>query len=222
MKAAISYNVGGQIFEVSHDAVNQHPTTIQEKTVLEIPQSSSTAIFIDGNAERFAYVLDYLRTGRAVLPFNVPKTAFLHNLHYYGFQNINPINVDAISASAEAVAQVAKLEKQYQEDLKARDAEIEMLQLKRSCSFVAHECFRQYIKSGISGSFYLEGFFEIDINCCFSNFHVTFLNEALANYGLKYISHKRETLQSNRSAMCVTLTFGKISDEVKKEKQNRT
>jgi len=49
--------------------------------------------------------------------------------------------VDAISASAEAVAQVAKLVKHYQEDLKAHDAKIAMLQLKQSCSFVAHKMF---------------------------------------------------------------------------------
>jgi len=74
----LPYNVGGQIFEVVHDIVMRHPTTIMAKVALKFsPTSPTAAITIAGNAEQFGYVLDYLCTGCAVLPFNIFKSAFL-------------------------------------------------------------------------------------------------------------------------------------------------
>jgi len=198
----IRYNVGGQVFEVSHDAVNQHPTTILAKMAAEYAQNSSTdVIFIDGDAERFGYVLDYLRTGRAVLSFFVPKSAFLQDLYFYGFQNIDPKNIDAISA-ADAVAQVAQLEEEYNKNMKKRDDEIAALQFNQACFWVAHECFNLYIKNGISKPFRVHGS-DSRISLCFSKFNRGLLNEMLTVYGLEYQSYQSE-------GGYIMVTFGKL------------
>jgi len=208
----IRYNVGGQIFEVSHDIVSRHPTTILAKTALAYPQNSSTAvIFIAGDAERFSYVFEYLRTGRTVLPFHVPKAAFLQDLAYYGFQNIDPNNVNAISASANAVEQVAKLGEYCKQDLKELDAEIAILQLKRSCSFVAYQCFLHYIQHGVTKNFRLDESSGDDIKRCFSNLKKDLLNEKLALYGLEYISH--QGYGGNTTKMFVTMALRKLSEK---------
>jgi len=219
-KNTIRYNVGGHIFEVSRDVVNRHPTTILAETASEFMHNSSPdAIFIDGNAERFGFVLDYLLTGRAVLPINIPKAAFLRDLNFYGFQNIESSNVDTTSASADVVAQITKLEENYKQNLKERDAEIVTLQLKQSCFFVAHECFLYYIPHDTSESLRLDGKSESEVYRCFSNFNEVLLNEMLVIYGLKYVSHNTEYAYNNAS-LCVTLRLSKLSDKViQKEKE---
>jgi len=205
----IRYNVGGRIFEVSRDIVNRHPTTILARTAFE--NRSSDPIFIDGNSERFSCVLDYLRTGRAILPSNVPRAAFLQDLNFYGFRDIDPNNVDAITVSADALEQVAKLGEYYKQDLKERDneiarsererdkeidrirkqrdGEIDMLRRKRSCSFVAYECFHEYIHKGILGPFWFDIHAGSNARLCFVNFNKNLLTETLAVCGLQYISH---------------------------------
>jgi len=192
-KKTIRYNVGGHIFEVSHDVVNRHPTTILAKTASEFLQNGSAAeIFIDGNAERFSHVLDYLRSGRTILPITVPKATFMQDLNYYGFQNIDPNNIDAVTAPVNALDQVVKMEENYKEDLKRRDAELATLQLKRNCAIVAHECFRCYIQNGIL-AFRLQAAADSEVERCFSKLNVDFLNEMLATYGLVYVSHKKSS-----------------------------
>jgi len=169
------------------------------------------AIFIDGNAECFGYVLDYLCTGRVVLPCNVPKAALLQDLNHYGFQSISMYNIDDSSASADALAQIVRLEEEHKRDLEKRDVKIAMLQLKGSYAIVASECFRHYIHHGISTSFCLHGNSNSDVNRCFftSEFKKGFLNEVLATYGLKYISHQKDC---HLSKNYVTLTLGKTFD----------
>jgi len=208
----IRYNVGGKCFEVSQEAVNRHPTTILTIKALEFSQNISTdAIFIDGNGERFGYILDYLHTGRAVLPSNVPKAALLQDLNDYGFRYYNMRDIDDSSASADTLAQIVTLEGEHISDLKKRDVEIATLQLKRSYAIVAHECFRHYIQNGISTSFRLQGSSDSDVYRCFftSEFKKDFFNEVLAMYGLKYISHQIEYPSSKNY---VTLKLGKQFD----------
>jgi len=181
-RKTIRYNVGGQIFEVSHAAVNRHPTTIMAKKAVEFSQNgSAAAIFIDGNAERFGYVLDYLRCGHVVLPSNIPKAVLLQDLNYYGFQFISMDNVDDSSALVGALAQIVRLEEEHKRDLEKLDVEIAMLQLKRSYAIVAHECFRHYIQNGISTSFRLQGSSDSDVYRCFftSEFKKVFLMKCL-------------------------------------------
>jgi hypothetical protein len=43
-------------------------------------------IFIDRNGERFGYVLDFMRCGRVVLPYNVSRDLLLLDFDFYGIQ----------------------------------------------------------------------------------------------------------------------------------------
>jgi hypothetical protein len=106
----VTFNVGGQIYEISHDIVMSYPDTMLARIASETWQEDRTAtIFIDGDVERFRYVLDYLRTGSILLPLTVPKPAILKDLEYYGFENVNPNDIDGWgSSSVDAAIHIGK------------------------------------------------------------------------------------------------------------------
>jgi len=78
------------VFEVSCELVERHPN-IKLAIMAEESWDDSEAIFMDGNSERFEYVLDYVRTGHVILPINISRMALLQDLEFYGFENIPPM-----------------------------------------------------------------------------------------------------------------------------------
>jgi len=95
----VRYNVGGRVFEVSRNLIECHPgTRLAALSALVSAWDTNEVVFMDGNSDRFGYVLDYLRTGQVVLPSTIPKAAVLKDLRDYGFGNIPPNAVVADSA----------------------------------------------------------------------------------------------------------------------------
>lgn len=77
----VSFNVGGQIFQVSRYLLDKH-----SETMLGTASSgydSPEPIFLDGDAAIFAQVLIYLRHGSITLPMTIPKDMFVKELEYY-------------------------------------------------------------------------------------------------------------------------------------------
>lgn len=65
MVNTVKFNVGGRIFEVSRDLIDRHSDTMLGKSVSDTwKEDPEEAVFIDGNGDIFACVLDYLRHGR--------------------------------------------------------------------------------------------------------------------------------------------------------------
>lgn len=111
----ITFDVSGTVYRVYQSLLAQYPTTILYKKAFEyitttnIKTSSLTSpiIFIDGNNERFQYVLDYMRNDQRndiqknqntmiILPYHINKEMFLYDLQCYNFENILHHNVDHI------------------------------------------------------------------------------------------------------------------------------
>ncbi len=226
LKPFVRYNVEGRVFQISHELVQRHPTTklaIMAKQQQQQQQqwNNSDGIFLDGNSDRFSYVLDYVRTGQVMLPATISKAALLQDLHFYGFEHIPPDAVISYSASGEGSTTVKEAtttnvsaDHYYEEALKTIDDEIAQLHYKRSCVVVAHECFQHYKRDGItSGGMVLDNSsLKGNVNRCFSNLNEDVLNEQLALYDL-YLRLHQPSINGMKEVYKVHLWVGKISEQ---------
>jgi hypothetical protein len=193
----IKFNVGGQIYEISRDIVMSHPDTMLARITSETWQKDPTeTIFINGDGERFRYVLDYLRTGSICLPLTVPKPAILKDLEYYGFENVNPDDIDGCSANFEAATHMSKMDAHVTKNVKA-------LKLDAAYSLISYECCKYYSNGGAQG----QNTFTVNFansgyqgdkqknlldECVFAfqkQFDSTHFNKRLAEYGLYFLVH---------------------------------
>jgi len=115
----VRYNVGGRTFHISCELVARHPFT--KLADMSAWDDDSKSIFMDGNSERFEYVLDYVRIGEVVLPSTISKAALLRDLQYYGFQNVPPNAVVEYNASAGTVIEAMNVHDKSKEDPKTLD-----------------------------------------------------------------------------------------------------
>jgi len=100
MTTTVRFNVGGKLYEVSRSLIESFPSTMLARMVSETWQDDSEAtLFIDRDGERFRYCLDYMRDGKVSLPLTVSKGAFLQDLDYYGFEDVDPnlVNVTILN-----------------------------------------------------------------------------------------------------------------------------
>ena len=93
----ITFNVGGTIYEVSQSLLQYFPNTMLARAASETWSKKTNAkndpIFMDRNGERFAFILDYMRDNKIVLPLTITKEALIDDLNYYGFDNIESIPI---------------------------------------------------------------------------------------------------------------------------------
>jgi len=95
MTEVVTFNVGGQPYQVSRTLLNSHPETMLAKSASERWQADSDSeIFIERDGEMFRHVLSYLRDGRVDLPVTVTKKWLLSELKYYGVEGVDDDNVD--------------------------------------------------------------------------------------------------------------------------------
>mmetsp|Transcript_4521 Transcript_4521/g.4401 ORF Transcript_4521/g.4401 Transcript_4521/m.4401 type:complete len:122 (+) Transcript_4521:105-470(+) len=66
----VTFNVGGRIFQLAKSTIDKYPSTVLAVTVSDRWTNGdiTTPIFLDRNPEAFAFVLDWYRNGRIVLP----------------------------------------------------------------------------------------------------------------------------------------------------------
>jgi len=82
--------------------LDSFPFTILSRSASDewLVNAVDKSIFIDRDADRFRYCLDYMRDGRVVMPFSASsKAALLTYLAYYGFEEVDPKSIE-ISMSA--------------------------------------------------------------------------------------------------------------------------
>jgi hypothetical protein len=85
MTNTATFNVGGQVYQVSRSLLDQYPDTMLFKSASEIWKEDPEAeIFIPRNGTRFQYVLDFLRDGRLSLPSSESEDEIFMELEYYG------------------------------------------------------------------------------------------------------------------------------------------
>ena len=97
MVKTVQFNVGGKIFEVSRDLIDQNPETMLSKLISETwEKKPDKPVFIDRDGDLFSHVLNYLRYGSIELPPSVPQSMFERELDYYGI-SITPSSVSKLS-----------------------------------------------------------------------------------------------------------------------------
>jgi hypothetical protein len=209
-KLTVTFDVGGQTYAISRNIVMSHPDTMLARIASETWQKDPTAtIFINGDGERFRYVLDYLRTGSISLPITVSKPAILKDLEYYGFENINPNNIDGWgNASLEAAAHIGKKEAKKDELVEEIDAKIETLKLEKAFVSIAHNCFVQCCSKTCTMEDIGLGFTE-HLDAFYHGFDEELFNKSLAEYGLYHINH------GHRSNNQRTVSLGLLSTKEK-------
>ena len=220
----VTFDVGGQIFKVSRSILAKYPTSILATLSSENGQDNpDSTIFIDADGERFRYCLDYMRHGRAFLPWTVSKDAVLQDLSYFGIEHVNPNDIDESAASLTAAAQMFKVERQYQQELKEYDAQIEEIQRTKRHVMVAHACFRKFSQSGSlheltfgpdlsdpENPSHRDVSYE-DVCSVFQCFDEVFFNVCLDTYGLYHIRNELYRLPGTTSAG-YKVSLGKSAD----------
>jgi len=100
MTEVVTFNVGGQLYQVSRTLLSSHPETMLAKSASERWQDDSDSdIFIERDGEMFRHVLSYLRDGRVDLPLTIRKKGLLSELKYYGVEDVDDKDVDDGSIS---------------------------------------------------------------------------------------------------------------------------
>ena len=79
-------------------AINDNSSTIDDAD-----QQQQPIFLIDGNGDRFPYILDYMRDKEVHLPLSVPKAALLRDFEYYGFDLNHNIRVEDIHDGSSSV-----------------------------------------------------------------------------------------------------------------------
>ena len=83
----ITFNIGGQRYEISRSLLDQFPDTMLTKSASEAGlKDESEEIFIERDGSTFRHVLSYMRDGKVVLPVTEPKKSFVDELTYYGLE----------------------------------------------------------------------------------------------------------------------------------------
>ncbi|GFH56363.1 K_tetra-domain-containing protein [Chaetoceros tenuissimus] len=81
----IMFNVSGTTYEVPIsflDVYRCRGTTLKKRAE-EALKAGRNVVFIEGNGNRFQYVLDYLRRGKVDLPLHESREELLRDLHQY-------------------------------------------------------------------------------------------------------------------------------------------
>lgn len=85
MIKTVTFNIGGQRFEVSKSLLDMHPNTILAKmSSKQWQEDPEEEIFVERNGNIFEFILAYLRDGRVDLPITTSKEMVISELMYYG------------------------------------------------------------------------------------------------------------------------------------------
>ena len=90
----ITFDVGGKKYKVLASLLNKHPNSLLTKQAVRIGRRIFSEIQIDCNAERFQYVLDYMKRKEEddpiYIPTTVSKNALIKEIKHCGFDNVKP------------------------------------------------------------------------------------------------------------------------------------
>ena len=87
----VTFNVGGQVFQISQKLLYQFPYSKLARSALE--NNQKYPIFFDRDGIKFGLILDYMRDGKVYLPISVSVDAFKAELSFYDFHDIDTIPI---------------------------------------------------------------------------------------------------------------------------------
>mmetsp|Transcript_49711 Transcript_49711/g.115307 ORF Transcript_49711/g.115307 Transcript_49711/m.115307 type:complete len:269 (+) Transcript_49711:119-925(+) len=159
--ATVTFNVGGQHYEVLRLTIESRPSTLLASLLDDIASDSAQPLFVDANPDRFAYILDWYRFGEIHLPEGFPTKAILNDARFFLLPDSIEINGvsqalqqpptphdAAVASITDAVMRDWPTFEQYVTDLTAevqREAEAVAVQAKRAENITygaQHGCFK--------------------------------------------------------------------------------
>lgn len=188
----VKLNVGGTKFKVSRSLIEQYPNTMLARLVTDTWQHhpDNQEAFLDRDGETFRLVLTYMRDKKVFVPMKLAKKTVLHELEYFGFENVDESVVHSGCTRIQAASSLAFYNKIHME-------RVEELKYTQHYEILAYECFKAYYTTGS-----LEGI-QIDKtnNERFATApHIVEWNDrvfdkCLAEYGLRCLSKEMEPNQ---------------------------
>lgn len=79
----VSFNVGGQLFEVSRNLLTRWPRTRLGAITSSKTFDASLPVFLDANPSRFEHILDWYRYGEMFLSAGVPVEAVIRDAAFF-------------------------------------------------------------------------------------------------------------------------------------------
>ena len=178
----VTFNVGGEKFQVARSLFDIYPDCILAKAISERWQKDQDAdeeIFFDRSPQLFHQVLEYLRNRKVHLPITVSKNAVLSELEYYC---VDDVDEDAIDNSCRSTQLIPSWLKDSEQCMRDWDEERKHHRESEHAIEVAKYIFKRYRNHPQSSYFYwCTNFKHIDGN----SFNWNKCNEYLAKVGLK-------------------------------------
>jgi hypothetical protein len=154
--SVVAFNVGGYPYKVRRSLLEKFPDTILARSAAKHwnnrDEDSKKSIFIDQDGQRFRYCLEYMRNGTVQLPLTESKTALLQDLHYYGFENVDPDSINNSHAVIESTAFVCAHAENAKNKIQAIEQTIQDLQRQKEHEEYALFLFKEYL----NGSKYIQ------------------------------------------------------------------
>jgi hypothetical protein len=188
----VKFDVGGRLYKVSRASIEKFPSTMLARMISETWQKDPEAtLFIDRDSDRFRFCLDYMRAPDKVwLPLNIPKEAFLDDLDFYGFQDVDPRKIHGGSSNLAAARHLMKCKEEHDKVFKA-------VETTRKCEELAYGCFLRFSQGDSlqqmhfsSDSERYDSLLEVVRN------HAPEFDNHLAKYGLKFVDDESTDFDS--------------------------
>ena len=138
MVETVQFDVGGKLFKVSRDLIDQHPETMLAKLISETwEKEPDKPVFIDRDGDLFSHVLNYLRYGSIMLPPSIPQPMFDRELDYY-----------SITAPKSSMSQMtlAELSQHLRDQVGHHETLFEEHKQRRNLFLFAVECHSQFCR----------------------------------------------------------------------------
>jgi hypothetical protein len=142
----VVFDVSGTKYRVSLSLLANYPTTMLARMTSDLGGKTAhnddgsimeLELFIGRDSRRFKYCLDYMRDdGNVLLPSTIPKDAFLQDLEYYGFENVDESAIKTVNpppASRPCRALAKSLRKASKNKLRSEMKKIDYKELALFC-----------------------------------------------------------------------------------------
>jgi hypothetical protein len=128
----VTFNVGGEKFQVARSLLDFYPDSVLAKSISERwkqpDQDANEEIFFDRSPQLFCQVLEYLRNKKVHLPITMAKKAILCELEYYC---VNDVEEEAIDDSLTRGIQLLQSMKDVATHMQDFDGEVSRLENER-------------------------------------------------------------------------------------------
>jgi hypothetical protein len=186
--STVKFDVGGRLYKVSRSSIERFPSTMLARMISEAWQKDpEVTLFIDRDSDRFRFCLDYMRADKVWLPLNIPKEAFLDDLDFYGFEDVDPHKIHGGSSHMAAARHLHKCKEEHDNFLLTCKENVNATETTSKCEEVAYECFTSFIQGNLLAMVYTTDY------VLYSSVEVAVANQAvfqdhLAKYGLALVT----------------------------------